>query len=193
VAADRRAVNVAVDTLLRSYPEDVQIRARRYSFAVRKSLAASIFALFLTPVFAQIPGKPAGYVTDSAHVMSIADVRLLNARCSDLDKIHKAQIAIVTVASLRGAPIEQAALDLFNKWGVGRKGIDDGLLLMISVNDRRSRITLGRGLEKTITNTATESILQAMRPDLRLGRYASALGLALDSLEKLLPGAASPR
>ena len=155
--------------------------------SVHKSLATSILALSLGTAFAQVPDKPAGYVTDSAHVMSVSDIKLLNVRCEGFYLTHRAQIALVTVPSLRAEPIEKAALDLFNKWGLGRKGINDGLLLLLSIEDRKSRITVGYGLERTITNSAAASILQAMRPDLRTGKYTSALGLALDSLEKLLP------
>jgi uncharacterized protein len=90
------------------------------------------------------------------------------------------------VASLKGEPIEKAALDLFKKWGIGRKGIDDGLLLLLSIEDRKSRITVGYGLEKTITDSVAASILEAMRPDLSARRYAVA-NRALDSLDKLLP------
>ena len=154
---------------------------------VCKLVVVSAVVLLPGPVSAQVPDKPAGYVTDSARVLSDADAKLLENRCGRFDYAHRAQIAIVTVPSLKGEPIEKAALDLFKKWGIGRKGIDDGLLLTLSVEDRRSRITVGYGLEKTITTSVATSILEAMKPDLRARRYAAALDRALDSLEKLLP------
>ena len=120
-------------------------------------------------------------------MISVAELNLLQTRCERLEHAHRAQIAIVTVASLRGEPIEKAALDLFKKWGIGRKGIDDGLLVFLSIEDRKSRITVGYGLEKTITNRVATSILDAMKPDLRAGRHAAAVDRALDLLDKLLP------
>jgi uncharacterized protein len=154
---------------------------------IGKFVALSAVLSLLGPVSAQVPGKPAGYVTDSARVLSSDSVSLLATRCGRFDQAHRAQIAVVTVTSLKGEPIEKAALDLFKKWGLGRKGTDDGLLLLLSVEDRKSRITVGYGLEKTITNSAAASILDAMKPDLGARRYAAALDRALDLLDKLLP------
>ena len=151
------------------------------------SWTTAVIALSLSSALAQVPDKPAGYVTDSARVMSDRDIKLLNARCAGFDQTHRAQIAIVTVASLKGEPIEKTALNLFRKWGVGRKDINDGLLLMLAVEDRKSRITVGYGLAAIVTDAAAASILHAIEPDLRAGRYASAMELALDLFGKLLP------
>jgi uncharacterized protein len=155
--------------------------------SVSNSLLASVVVLSLSPAFAQIPDKPTGYVTDLARVISIDDVKLLESRCRGFDQTHRAQIALVTIPSLKGEPIEKAALDLFRKWGIGRKGVDDGLLLLLSVGDRQSRLTVGYGMERTINTATAASILRTLQPDLRAGRYAAALNAALDSLEKLLP------
>ena len=154
---------------------------------IGKLIVTSAVVLLLGTVAAQVPDKPAGYVTDSAHALSTANINLLETRCGSFDHTHRAQIAIVTVPSLKGEPVEKAALDLFKKWGIGRKGIHDDLLLMLSIQDRKSRITVGYGLEKIITNSVAASILDAMKPDLRARRYGAAIDLALDFLDKLLP------
>jgi len=155
---------------------------------MRTHLVLAALVLFLRlPAFSQMPDKPSGFVTDAARVIPAADVKLLETRCARIDQTHRAQIAIVIVSSLEGKPIEQATLELFRKWGIGRKGIDNGIMLLLSVADRKSRLTVGYGLEHTISDSAAASILQKMQPDLRDGKYTSALNLALDSLEKLLP------
>ena len=125
-------------------------------------------------------------MTDSAGVLSKAEILLLDGRCTKLDRTHQAQIALVTVKSLEGQPIQEAALALFRKWGIGRRGINNGVLVMIAVEDRQSRITVGYGLEKIITDDMAASILQRARPDLRTGRHAVAFNLALDQLEEVL-------
>lgn len=158
------------------------------SVAVRMS-ATGLIALIAS---AQVPQKPAGFVTDAASVIPVIEAKRLEGRCAQLDQAHRAQIAIVTVDSLEGEPIQRVALDLFRKWGIGRKGVNDGVLIMLSIRDRQSRITVGYGLEKTISAELAGSILKSMRPDLAGGRYGSALNLALDSLERILPAAKYP-
>jgi len=135
---------------------------------------------------AQLPDKPAGYVTDAAHVMSSTDIDFLSTRCARLDQDHRAQIAIVTIGSLQGNNIKKASLDLFRKWGIGHAMANDGLLFLLAIRERQSRITVGYGLEKIISYDKAASILEAIPPDLRTGRYAAALDDAIDSIEKLL-------
>jgi uncharacterized protein len=135
---------------------------------------------------AQVPDKPAGYLTDAVGIIPNAEAKLLTGRCTQLDKNHRAQVAIVVVETLQGESIDKVALDLFQKWGIGHKKTNDGLLLMLEVRGRQSRITVGRGLERIISDDAAASILRSMRSDLQAARYGQALILALDAIEKLL-------
>jgi uncharacterized protein len=81
----------------------------------------------------------------------------------------------VTLPRLDGEPVDQVANDMFRKWGIGHKGKDDGLLLLLSIEDHRSRIEVGYGLEPTITDGTAGDALRAMAPYLRAGRYGDAL------------------
>lgn len=152
----------------------------------RSGMYSRVFCILVTvslaSTSAQLPQKPTGYVTDAASVISRDEVRLLDARCASIDQRRIAQVAIVTIDSLQGEPIDKAAHALFRKWGIGRKDVNDGLLLILAIKDRQSRITVGYGLEKVIPDNVVASILKNMRPDLRIGHYASALNLALDLL-----------
>jgi uncharacterized protein len=123
-----------------------------------------VFCMLLTvslaPTLAQPPQKPSGYVTDAASVISRDEVRLLDARCASIDQRRMAQVAIVTINSLQGEPIDKVAHTLFRKWGIGRKDVNDGLLLILAIKDRQSRITVGYGLEKVIPDNVAASILK---------------------------------
>src|SRR5262245_39821454 len=124
------------------------------------ALAVSAAILVCSLVcLAQIPDKPTGYVTDTAHVISRDDVKRLESRCSQLDEAKRAQVAIVIINSLEGQPIEKATLDLFRKWGVGRKGMNDGIVLLLAMQDQRSRITVGYGLERIFTIPVATEVL----------------------------------
>ncbi len=126
--------------------------------------------------------QPQGYINDFAGVVDAPTRADINRYCAAVERATGAQIAIVTLRSLEGAPIEDFANDLFRHWGVGQKGKDEGLLLLFAIDDRRSRLEVGRGLEPFITDGTSGSILREMRPALRAGDYGSAFRTAAHEL-----------
>ncbi len=84
-------------------------------------------------------------------------------------------MAFVTIDSLDGEPVEDFANNLYRAWGIGKKGKDEGLLLLLAVKDRRSRLEIGRGLEGPITDGTSGSVLRQMAPSLRAGDYGDAM------------------
>jgi uncharacterized protein len=119
--------------------------------------------------------KPQGYVSDFAGVVDAASRQRLEQYCTTLQTATGVQIAIVTVPGLNGEPVDQFANDLFRKWGVGQKGKDNGVLLLLAIADRRNRLELGYGLEPAITDGLAGDVLRSMTPYLRAGRYGDAL------------------
>lgn len=93
-----------------------------------------------------------------------------------------AELAFVTVQSVEGEPIEDVANDLFHNWGIGRKGEDDGALLLLAVADRRSRLEVGGGLGGIIPDGMAGLLLDDMRPALRQKEYGAALLMAAQHL-----------
>jgi uncharacterized protein len=91
--------------------------------------------------------SPTNYVSDFAGVLSPETQSALNALCTQLDRQAHAQLAVVTVKTLDGEPIENFATALEDKWKVGKKGTDRGLLLILATDDRKYRIEVGYGLE----------------------------------------------
>ncbi len=119
--------------------------------------------------------QPQGYVSDFAGVVSPESRSQLETYCASLERTTGVQMALVTVPSLNGEPVEDIANALFRKWGIGQKGKDTGILLLLSIGDRRSRLEVGYGLEPIITDGDAGSILRAMAPYLRVGRYGDAM------------------
>lgn len=123
--------------------------------------------------------KPANYVSDYAGVISESDENRLNQLASVLDKKTQAQLAIVSISSLgeRGfATVEEAAESLFREWGIGRKGQDNGLLILVSINDRKWRVEVGYGLEGDIPDVVASRLGRTLLPDaFRAGRYGEGL------------------
>src|SRR6266481_5950189 len=119
--------------------------------------------------------KPEGYLSDFAHVVQPADRAAIEQYGKEVEDATGAQIAIVTIPSLEGEPIEDVANTLFRKWGIGKKGDNTGALFLMAINDRRSRLEVGYGLEPILPDGFAGSVLRNMRPLLRDGRYGDAM------------------
>lgn len=126
----------------------------------------------------QIPPRPTAaagiYVQDYAQVLSAEDKSRLLSIGQELDNKTTAQLAVVTVKTLDGQPIEDYALSILREWGIGSKEKNNGALIVVAVQDRRSRIEVGYGLEGLLTDGLTGRIQdQAMIPYFRKGSYAA--------------------
>lgn len=89
--------------------------------------------------------KPEGYLSDFAQVVDAGTRAKLNQFGSDFLIKTKVGLAVATVPGLRGEPIEEFANKLYHQWGIGQKDTSEGVLVVLSVRDRRTRIEIGYG------------------------------------------------
>ncbi len=130
--------------------------------------------------------KPTDYVSDLAHVLSPAVKQQLNLICGQVDRQAHAQIAAVTVTSTDGEPIEQYAVDLYQAWGIGKKGSDRGVLILVAVNDRKRFISTGYGLESILPDGKVGEIGRGMVPMLRNNDFDGAFTLAVNDVAQII-------
>ena len=126
--------------------------------------------------------KPQGYVSDFAGVIDSASKAQLEAYCGTVESSTGAQMALVTIATLEGEPIEDVANTIYRAWGVGQKGKKEGTLLLLVINDRRNRLEIGYGLEPILPDGFVGSVLREMRPALRQQSYGEALMAAAETI-----------
>jgi uncharacterized protein len=120
--------------------------------------------------------KPTGYVSDFAHVLSPSGIARISSIAGQLDhSAANAQIAVVTVKTLDGEDAADWANQLEDKWKIGKKGSDKGVLVLLAVQDRKYRIDVGYGLEGILPDGLVGDIGREMRVDLRAGDYDGAL------------------
>jgi len=119
--------------------------------------------------------KPEGYVSDFAHVIDDASRSRLEAYAASVEQSTGAQMAFVTIPSLEGEPIEDVANTIFRAWGVGQKGKNEGIMLLLSIGDHRSRLEVGYGLEPILPDGLDGDILREMRPALRQNDFGDAM------------------
>ena len=106
-----------------------------------------------------------------------------------LEQTSTDQLAIVTVKSLQGYSIEDYGIGLARKWGIGQKGKDNGVLLIVAPNDRKVRIEVGRRLEPFMTDTMSALIIQnAILPKFRRGDYAGGIKDGVRDIKSVLLG-----
>ena len=91
--------------------------------------------------------RPTNYVNDFAGVLDAAAQARLNDLCQQVDQKAAAQIAVVTVKSLDGQDAVSYAVALYQKWGIGAKGKDRGVLILVATDDHKYWTTVGFGLE----------------------------------------------
>ena len=119
--------------------------------------------------------KPEGYVSDFARVLDAVQRVQIEQYATQVERATGAQMAFVTINSLDGEPVEDFANNLYRAWGIGQKGKDEGVLLLLAVQDKRSRLEIGRGLEGPIPDGAAGGILRQMRPALAANDFGDAM------------------
>jgi uncharacterized protein len=144
---------------------------------------ATLTSIIAEPI-AQL--QPTGYVNDFAHVLDAGTVARLEDLCTQVDEKAHAQIAVVTVNSLDGSDVETYAVDLFKKWGIGSKSTDRGVLILYAINDRRSRIEVGYGLEPILPDGKVGGFQREAVPALRNGDYSGALSLVTNRVADVI-------
>jgi uncharacterized protein len=118
--------------------------------------------------------KPEGYVSDFARVIDPQSKAELESYAGRVEVATGAQFAFVTLPSLQGEPIEDVTNDIFHAWGVGEKGKDTGLMVLLSTGDHKSRLEVGGGLGGDIPDSMAGLLLDDMRPALRQNQYGTA-------------------
>ena len=161
---------------------------------LRISLLLLIFLVSAAWIYAAetpIPPAPARWVTDTANFISPDATRALDARLSAYEQGTGHQLLVYVGTTTGDAPIEDWAVRAFASWKVGRKGLDDGLVLFIMSQDRKLRIEVGYGLEGEVPDaTASRVINDVIVPRIQAGDADGAVTAGIDALTGILGGQA---
>ena len=130
---------------------------------------------------------------DRAGVLGAAERQRLAATLQGIEAKHGSQVAILIVRTTAPEPIEAYSIRVVDHWKIGREGVDDGVLILLAVDDRRMRIEVGRGLEGAIPDAIAKRIIEErMAPAFRSGDYAGGLSAALAAIESKHAGESLP-
>ena len=147
----------------------------------------TLFFLFYTPLNAQvkIPSRPKYYtpVNDFAQVLASEEAFYLTQKLKAYEDTTSTQIVIVLLESLEGEKIEVYAKKLAKSWGIGQKNKNNGVLILAAIQDRKIRIQVGYGLEKSITKDEAALIIdEKIKPDFRKEAYFEGLKVAIEAI-----------
>lgn len=159
----------------------------------RIALAAALLAsvtTFVPPVLAySSPGTPSGYVNDFVKVLSTEAKQSLETELTAFEKQTSNEITVAIVPDMGGDYIENYAVKLFEEWGIGKKDKDNGVLLLLSIEERQMRIEVGYGLEGALPDSVAQSILNNnMMPLLKAGDYDGAVTAGVHAIEQATKG-----
>ncbi len=119
---------------------------------------------------------PEFYVADYAGVLSQDVQNIIRGTNLNYEKTaEEPQVVVATVPNMQGADVVSYGVELFEEWGIGNKEHDNGVLLLLSLEERKVRIEVGYGLEGAITDSKAGDILDSITPDLSNGNYSEGL------------------
>lgn len=120
----------------------------------------------------EVPEKPAGWVTDFTGTLSREEIMALNKKLAAFERETTNQVAVLLIPSLKGDSLEDFSIRLAEKWKVGQKGKNNGVILLIVKNDRKIRIEVGYGLEGALPDALAGAIIrQEIAPHFRAGQF----------------------
>ncbi len=140
-----------------------------------------------------VPPKPSpseGLVIDKTNTLTPEQETALEQKLIAYDKSTSNQIAVVFIPALNGYSLEDVALEILRKWGVGGQADkDNGVVILVAKNDRKVRIEVGYGLEGAVTDYVSSSIIENnLKPNFRDGDYYRGITEAVDEIMKAAEG-----
>lgn len=165
--------------------------------ATNRRAAAAVAAALLLGLFAAradvaVPPLQAR-VTDLTGTLDAGQRTALEARLAEFEKRKGSQIAVLLVPTTQPETIEQYSIRVVDQWKLGRKGVDDGALLLVAKNDRAVRIEVGRGLEGPLPDAiASRIIREHITPRFREGDFSGGINAGVDRIIAVIDGEPLP-
>lgn len=141
----------------------------------------------------EVPPAPTQWVTDQAGILGGTEEDLLNRKLSDFEQSSGAQLIVYTLPSAQGDPVEDFSIRAVEKWKVGQKKYDNGLVIFVFLEEKLVRVEVGYGLEGSVTDAfASRVIREYIGPRFAAGDYGGGLNAGVDALIAKIRGGEAP-
>lgn len=160
---------------------------------MRKLFASTALALTLICFNVALaytnPGQATGFVNDFANILQPDQKLALEQKLNAFEQNTGNEISVVTIKSLDGDTVENFAEKLFQEWGIGKEREDNGILLLIALDDREMRIEVGYGLEGSLTDILSSRIIRyTLTPSFQQGDFYGGINKATDEMIYIIGG-----
>jgi uncharacterized protein len=161
---------------------------------LRQAAAAFFLTLCVLAAHAEVAVPPlTARVTDLTGTLSGEEVNRLETKLAAVETQKGSQIAVLIVPTTQPEEIEQFSIRVADQWKLGRKGVDDGAILLVAKNDRRVRIEVGRGLEGALPDAiANRIITDTITPHFKVGDYDGGIEAGVDQIISVVNGEPLP-
>lgn len=134
-----------------------------------------------------------GRVNDSAQILHEDHLRTLENKLAEFERDTSHQVAVLTIPSLQGENIEDFSIRVAESWRIGQKGVDNGVILIIALKDRKLRIEVGYGLEGVLPDAiANQIIREVIVPHFRNDNYGAGVDAGVNAILKTIAGESLP-
>nr|WP_272503365.1 TPM domain-containing protein [Salinibacter ruber] len=165
----------------------------RFRSVLLLGVALSFSVAALAPTAAaqryDFPPKPSGPVLDQGNMLSGGEERALARKLAAYEDTSSTAVVVVTLSSLDGAPVDDYAISLGRDWGVGQEGKDNGVVVLVSKNDRKMFIATGYGVEGALPDAIANRIVErVITPAFRNGDFYAGLDRGTDAIIRATAG-----
>jgi uncharacterized protein len=159
-----------------------------------RALLGLILGAALAVAHAQLSVPPlTARVTDLTGTLTPAQRANLEETLRAFETLKGAQLAVLIVPTTQPEAIEQYSIRVTDQWKLGRKGVDDGLLLLVAKNDRQLRIEVGRGLEGVVPDAVAKRVIaEIITPHFKQGDFYAGIEAGVNRLTRLIEGEPLP-
>ncbi len=160
--------------------------------------AAASFLLAFAAVAADVTDpipvpKLSGRVVDLSGALSASDREAVTAKLKAFEEAKGSQVAVLLVPSIGPETIEEFATRVTDEWKLGRAGVDDGVLFVVAMKERRMRVQTGRGVQGVLTDALSRRIIdERVSPRFRNGDFAGGIHEGVDAILKAIQGESLP-
>lgn len=159
-----------------------------------RALLATCLLLAGGLAHADVAIPPVARVTDLTGTLSAQQQQALSAKLAAFEREKSSQVAVLMLPSTQPETIEQYGIRVADAWKLGRKGIDDGLILLVAKNDHKVRIEVGYGLEGVVPDAIANDIIdEIILPQFRQGHFYAGINAGVDAILKTIQGEPLPK
>jgi uncharacterized protein len=156
---------------------------------MKRLITPLLFLCLLTPASALDVPLLRGHVNDTAGMLSSGAVQQLEAALTDFEQTDSTQIVVLTIPTLAGENLEEYSIKVAEAWRIGQKGLDNGAIILLSQQERKIRIEVGRGLEGKLTDLMSGQIIRdIITPRLKAGDIDGGIRAGVASIMEVVRG-----